>query len=219
MGTVSEVEEMAVYLIHFEERLWHAGHYLGYSANLAERIQAHRASRGARLMEVVNELGIRWQVVRVWPEGGYELERALKARHNGPRLCPVCNPRLAEELAVYPASVGTVEPELLDVDAFSVWLERWKDVEVGWSDEPLACPVGNWLSAVYGGEWQVNARSYRWRENAWRDWQEWQALPPWAVTFLDRLYQRFGNAPVLGWQVAEVVRWSLVDVERWGEHS
>lgn len=209
---------MAVYLIHFEERYYHAGHYLGYSSNLAERIRAHRESRGARLMEVVNELGIHWRVVRVWPDGGYELERALKAQRNGPRLCPLCNPRLAEELPELSGGVGVAEPELLDADAFYVWLVRWKDVEVGWSDESLACPVGNWLSVAYGGEWQVNARSYRWRANAWQEWQEWRALPPWVVVFLDLLYKRFGNAAVLGWQAAEVLRWSLADVECWLGH-
>src|SRR5689334_92812 len=129
---------MAVYLLHFEERYHHAGHYLGYSSNLVARIQAHREGRGARWMEVVVEVGINWRVVRVWPDGGYELERALKSRHNGSKLCPLCNPRLALQAVPGPSDSGSdVEPELLDVDMFGAWLGRWKDVEVGWSDESL----------------------------------------------------------------------------------
>ena len=38
---------MAVYLIHFAQRYKHAGHYIGYSADLAGRIRAHRENRAA----------------------------------------------------------------------------------------------------------------------------------------------------------------------------
>lgn len=207
---------MAVYLIHFAVRYHHAGHYLGYSSDLEARIQAHRMSQGARLMEVVNEVGINWQVVRVWPEGDYELERALKARHNGPRLCPKWNPRLARSaVSEIFEPVVRFELEVVDADAFLMWLGRWAQVEVGWSDEPLRCPLGNWLQTAYGGQWQVNARSYRWREIEQQEWQEWQALPPWAVVFLDELYRQFGNVPMSGRQALGVLEWSLVEVGMW----
>lgn len=78
-----------VYLIHFDEPYYHARHYLGYSADLEGRIRSHRLSRGAKLLRAVNAAGIGWQVVRVW-EGGYDLEQMLKAWHNAPRLCPIC---------------------------------------------------------------------------------------------------------------------------------
>jgi hypothetical protein len=94
-------------------------------------------------------------------------------------------------------------------------LARWAAVEVGWSDEPLHCPLGHWLRDVYGGEWHINAGWYRWREGEWTGWQAWRALPPWAIVFLDRLYRRFGNAPVSGCEAAETLGWSLADLEYW----
>lgn len=81
---------MPVYLIHFDEPYYHARHYLGYTADLEARIRAHRLGRGARLIQVINEVGIGWDVVRVWEDGGRDLEQALKALHNAPRLCPLC---------------------------------------------------------------------------------------------------------------------------------
>lgn len=207
---------MAVYLIHFEERYHHAGHYLGASGDVVARIQAHRAGRGARLMEVVREAGIPWRVVRVWPEGGYELERALKSQHNGPRLCPLCNPRLGlvarEELE---DGAAGVQAELQHADGFLIWLARWREGEVGWSDEIGNCPLGNWLAAVYGGEWQVSAGTYRWRVSVGDGWGEWCKLPPWAIVFVDGLFRQFGNGPVTGEQASVLLGQSLVELECW----
>lgn len=166
-------------------------------------------------MEVINQVGIQWRVVRVWPDGGYELERELKLRHNGPKLCPVCNPAVADLMGEVPGVVVAPGADLLDVGAFNAWLVRWSEVEVGWSDEPLNCPLGSWLKDAYGGEWHVNAGLYRWREQEWIGWGKWQALPPWAVVFLDRLYRQFGNAPVLGAIAAEALQWSLADIDYW----
>jgi len=81
-----------VYLLHFHEPYHHARHYLGWTTNLEERLKRHASGNGARLIEVIAEAGITWQLVRTWP-GGRDLERRLKARHNNPRLCPICNPK------------------------------------------------------------------------------------------------------------------------------
>jgi hypothetical protein len=45
-------------------------------------------------MEVITDAGIGWHVSRTWP-GGRQLERVLKDRHAGPRLCPDCTPHPA----------------------------------------------------------------------------------------------------------------------------
>jgi predicted GIY-YIG superfamily endonuclease len=82
------------YLIHFDRRYQHAGHYLGWTPDLEARLEAHRTGRGARLMEVVTDAGITWHVSRTWP-GGRSLERALKGRKEAPRLCPDCTPHPA----------------------------------------------------------------------------------------------------------------------------
>lgn len=82
-----------VYLIHFDRNLHHARHYLGWtSLDLDERIRRHRTGAGAALLRALNQLGIQWQVVRVWEDRPQSFERELKNHKNTPRLCPVCNP-------------------------------------------------------------------------------------------------------------------------------
>jgi predicted GIY-YIG superfamily endonuclease len=83
------------YLIHFEVAYRHATHYLGYSCDLRARIAAHERGNGARLIAVLTRHDIRWQVARIWPNAGRALERKLKARHSGVRLCPVCQGKVA----------------------------------------------------------------------------------------------------------------------------
>ena len=78
-----------VYLIHFDTPYKHARHYLGSTHDLEARLERHRQGGGARLIEVIAEHGITWRLARTW-EGGRELERRLKNRHNSPRLCPLC---------------------------------------------------------------------------------------------------------------------------------
>jgi predicted GIY-YIG superfamily endonuclease len=80
-----------VYLIHFDTPYRHARHYIGWTHDLDARIQAHHRGHGARLIEVINDAGITWRVVRTWP-GGRDRERAIKNRHEAPRLCPACTP-------------------------------------------------------------------------------------------------------------------------------
>jgi predicted GIY-YIG superfamily endonuclease len=81
---------MIVYLIHFDTPYKHARHYLGCTDDLDARLAAHAAGNGARLMEVIRDVGITWRLARVW-DGDFDLERRLKRQHNSPRLCPVCN--------------------------------------------------------------------------------------------------------------------------------
>lgn len=80
-----------VYLIHFSEPLKHARHYLGYTRDLPARMDQHRNGHGARLLQVIQQFGIEYDVVRTWP-GSRVLERKLKDQHHTPRLCPICNP-------------------------------------------------------------------------------------------------------------------------------
>ncbi len=79
-----------VYLLHLDTPYKHARHYTGWTTDLDARLQAHRNGHGARLMEVVKAAGITWRLVRTWP-GGRDRERAIKDRHEAPRLCPACS--------------------------------------------------------------------------------------------------------------------------------
>ena len=67
-----------VYLLHFDQPYKHARHYVGWTArNVKRRLAEHEAGRGARLLAVVREAGIGWQLARLWP-GGRARERQLK---------------------------------------------------------------------------------------------------------------------------------------------
>jgi predicted GIY-YIG superfamily endonuclease len=83
--------KVTVYLIHFEVRYKHAGHYLGSALNLEERLAQHLKNEGARLLEVVNDAGIKWRVVRTW-EGTRATEAKFKRAKHNVRLCPICQP-------------------------------------------------------------------------------------------------------------------------------
>ena len=79
-----------VYLLHLDPPYRHARHYLGWTRDLAARLEAHRAGQGARLMEVVKQAGGSFSLARTWP-GGRDRERAIKDRHEAPKLCPECS--------------------------------------------------------------------------------------------------------------------------------
>lgn len=89
---------MSVYLIHFNRKLKHAQHYLGFvesEANLDKRLTDHLSGQGARIMEVCFERGIEWKCVRVWSGADRSFERRLKRLKGAKVLCPVCNGQAA----------------------------------------------------------------------------------------------------------------------------
>ncbi|MBA0084827.1 MAG: endonuclease [Acidobacteria bacterium Pan2503] len=79
------------YLLQFERPYRHARHYLGWTVDLAARLDEHLAGTGGRLLEVITAEGIGFSCVRTWPNTTLADERRLKNRHR-PKLCPVCNP-------------------------------------------------------------------------------------------------------------------------------
>lgn len=98
----------SVYLLHFNEpyvgqrrnplahRVQVASHYIGFAqGDLEARLEAHASGQGARLMQVIAEAGISFELARVWP-GGRMVERRLKNRKEARALCPICNPRAAQ---------------------------------------------------------------------------------------------------------------------------
>jgi hypothetical protein len=105
-----------IYLIHFDEPIGDltnprgfASHYTGWTLDLPTRLVDHAAGRGARLMQVVGELGIGWQLARIWT-GTRVRERSLKRSGGAARRCPVC--RLA--------ALGPQPPRSIDTFAFEL---------------------------------------------------------------------------------------------------
>ena len=78
-----------VYLLHFHQPYRHAQHYIGWTTNIKRRMRDHASGRGARLLAVIKEAGITWELARMWP-GTRARERQLKRRHGGARMCPLC---------------------------------------------------------------------------------------------------------------------------------
>jgi len=65
--------------------------------DLEARLAKHAAGQGARLLAVVKEAGIEWELARTWP-GGRARERQLKRQGGAARMCPLCgiHPRETE---------------------------------------------------------------------------------------------------------------------------
>ncbi len=75
------------YLVCFDQPYFHARHYVGYSDNIAQRLQTHRNGQGSPLLAAALAAGIDWHLVQVWPDADRSFERRLHHRH-GSRLCP-----------------------------------------------------------------------------------------------------------------------------------
>lgn len=81
-----------LYLLHFEPRYEHAGHYLGFAEDVHRRVAEHLSGNGRASPLVRAALSIRAGVtlVRVWPDAGRQLERRLKRQGGLSRHCPTC---------------------------------------------------------------------------------------------------------------------------------
>jgi hypothetical protein len=115
-----------IYLVHFDRPIGDlhnprgfAQHYTSWTLDLPARLVDHAAGRGARLLQVVGELGIGWQLARIWT-GTRTRERSLKGSGGAARRCPVCRlaalglqpPRPVDSLALElgPRVVGFAAP-------------------------------------------------------------------------------------------------------------
>jgi predicted GIY-YIG superfamily endonuclease len=78
-----------IYLLHFSAAYHHARHYIGFTDDLEARLADHRSGQGARLMAVIKDAGLTFEIVRTW-SGDRAFERKLKRRKNTPTLCPEC---------------------------------------------------------------------------------------------------------------------------------
>ena len=86
-----------VYLLHFEPRYRHAGHYLGYADDVLRRVHEHRTGiSGCKLTEAAASAGVIMMLVRVWKNKSRKFERGLKGLRNEKRtgslarICPAC---------------------------------------------------------------------------------------------------------------------------------
>lgn len=80
-----------VYLLHFEPRFRHAGHYLGVTNrdDVTARVAEHVRGEGAVLTRYARRAGCELTLVRVWSNVPRKTEMRLKGRGLAP-LCPIC---------------------------------------------------------------------------------------------------------------------------------
>lgn len=81
-----------LYLLHFDPPYAHAGHYLGWAADVRRRVHEHVRCTGKSSPLVVAALGAGCKVTlaRLWPGGSRLLERSLKRQGGLSRHCPIC---------------------------------------------------------------------------------------------------------------------------------
>lgn len=106
-----------VYLLHFDPRYKHAGHYLGYADDIGRRYYEHEFDQsGCKLTSAAVKAGVKLVMARVWAGGDRTLERHLKGESRGPkhkgslkRLCPICKGKVPSYEQVPVASVEGLE--------------------------------------------------------------------------------------------------------------
>jgi len=83
---------MSVYILHFNEKFYHAQHYVGCTENMQRRTREHLHCYpcGSNLVRAVIKKGIEVVVAKVYPDGDRALEKKIKATKNTSKLCPIC---------------------------------------------------------------------------------------------------------------------------------
>jgi predicted GIY-YIG superfamily endonuclease len=102
-GALSKVSMTGVYLLHFEPKFRHAGHYLGYADDIGRRVLEHQEGKsGAKLPAAAAAAGSKLILARTWEGEDRNFERKLKGRqlrpdgtkthHRGSlkQFCPIC---------------------------------------------------------------------------------------------------------------------------------
>jgi predicted GIY-YIG superfamily endonuclease len=90
-----------LYLLHFDPRYRHAGHYLGYTEDLPKRFALHVRGKGSPLVKAAVNNGSRIVLVRIWDEDGNAEQEIKRVMRSLVLLCPVCNHRAAQRMAAY----------------------------------------------------------------------------------------------------------------------
>ena len=88
-------------MLHFDQALSHAKHYIGSTCDLDRRLSQHRGEKsgGSKIMRALVHRGIGFSLQRTWHAGegfaegeGLAFEKQLKAMRQPRLLCPECRP-------------------------------------------------------------------------------------------------------------------------------
>jgi hypothetical protein len=101
-----------VYLLHFERSYRNARHYIGFTRNLEQRLEEHRAGRGSPLVAAALADGIDFQLAAIWEGDRHDERRLHRQKNTRARLCPLC---IGNEPAAAGPMVDLVDELLLRV--------------------------------------------------------------------------------------------------------
>lgn len=83
-----------IYVLHFDQPLAHAEHYVGCTDNIRARVTAHALGAGSRLTRELYARGIGWRLGGLYQcthRRMRSLERSLKDQKHASRYCEICN--------------------------------------------------------------------------------------------------------------------------------
>jgi hypothetical protein len=91
-GEESTMGQMGqVYLLHFDKKLAHAAHYLGWALDAQTRIDQHaKATSGVSIIRALKMNNITFTVAKIWDNVSRGFERRLKNQGGLSRHCPIC---------------------------------------------------------------------------------------------------------------------------------
>lgn len=95
-----------VYVLHFEQPLAHAQHYVGCTRDIRQRLITHAQGRGSNLVRAAMAEGIEWRLGalgRTTIAGLYRIERQVKNWHGSRAFCSCC---CGEEAKALPGCQG-----------------------------------------------------------------------------------------------------------------
>jgi predicted GIY-YIG superfamily endonuclease len=117
-ATEGNMQEM-IYVLHFDRKLAHAGHYVGSTKTLFKRLKRHAKDGGARILQACREQGIEWRLGGLMmveeslfadsKETRVQKERRLKNQHNGKRFCQLCNETARKLTGTCPVDIGLLD--------------------------------------------------------------------------------------------------------------
>jgi len=82
-----------IYVLHFGSKMSHAGHYVGCTELLRQRLTRHATGHGANIVKHLHEQGGEWQLSTLFTTTRVNLrrfERSLKNQNNAMRYCGLC---------------------------------------------------------------------------------------------------------------------------------
>lgn len=116
---MSNIRQGFVYILHFDDPLGHARHYIGSTGNLLRRLTAHANGAGSALTREACRRGLRWRLgalgVSTWAAMRRN-EREVKVQRNAERYCGLCH--------ALPARIKGTRPYPLDVLPFPTSFEE-----------------------------------------------------------------------------------------------